>query len=91
MNIHRWLILGTSILMPVFGIFAVVSAICFFRADSVREMLAWAGGFGLGLVAATAARLWVWMLMHHYGLLREIKRVELQLARLATRIKATAG
>jgi len=87
----RWLILGTSILMPAFGIFAVVSAICFFRADNVREMLAWAGGFGLGLVAATAARLWVWMLMHHYGLLREIKRVELQLARLATRIKATAG
>jgi hypothetical protein len=86
-----WLVLGTSILQPAFVIFAVVCAIYFFRADSVREMLAWAGGFGFGLVAAIAARLWIWMLMHHYGLLREIKRVELQLARLAARIKATAG
>jgi hypothetical protein len=86
-----WIVLGTSILLPAFVIFAVVCAIYFFRADSVQEMLAWAGGFGIGLVAATAARLWVWMLMHHYQLLREIKRVELQLARLAARLKATAG
>jgi hypothetical protein len=70
-----------------FAVFTVVSAVCFFRAEGVREMIAWAGGFGLGLIAVSFGRLWFWLLMHRNAVLREVKRVELQLARLSSRLK----
>ena len=82
-----WLAVGVAVLTPAFAVFAVVCAVYFFRADSVREMLAWGGGFGCGLIAVTASRLWFWSLMHHYGVLREIKRLEMQVARLMSQLR----
>jgi hypothetical protein len=42
----------------------VVSAVFFFQAEGVREMLAWTGGFGLSLIAISLCRLWFWPIMH---------------------------
>ena len=67
--------------------FLVVSAIFFFRAEGVREMLAWAGGFGLSLIAVSLCRLWFWLIMHRNAVVREVKRVELLVARLPSRLK----
>jgi hypothetical protein len=50
-------------------------------------MIAWAGGFGLGLLAISFGRLWFWLLLHRNAILREVKRVELQLALLSRRAK----
>ena len=69
------------------AVFTVASAVCFFRAEGEREMIAWAGGFGLGLLAVSFGRLWFWLLMHRNAVLREVKRVELQLARLSGQLK----
>lgn len=83
----RW----ASILVAIGGvaswIFAVVSAVFFFQAEGVREMLAWAGGFGLSLIAISFCRLWFWLIMHRNTVVREIKRVELLVARLPSRLK----
>ena len=68
-------------------VFLVVSAVFFFRAEGVREMLAWAGGFGLGLIAVSFCRLWFWLIMHRNTVVHEVKRVELLVARLPTRLK----
>jgi cytochrome b561 len=70
-----------------FTVFMVVSAVCFFRAEGVREMLAWAGGFGLSLIAVSFSRLWFWLLLHRNAVVREVKRVELLVARLSGRLK----
>jgi hypothetical protein len=68
-------------------VFLVVSAVFFFRAEGVREMLAWAGGFGLSLIAISFCRLWFWLIMHRNTVVREVKRVELLVARLPGRLK----
>jgi hypothetical protein len=78
-----------SMLVVIAGVaslvFLVVSAVFFFRAEGVREMLAWAGGFGLGLIAVSFCRLWFWLIMHKNAVVREVKRVELLVARLSGR------
>ena len=70
-----------------FAVFTVVSVVFFFRAETEREMIAWAGGFGLGLIAVSFGRLWFWLLLDRNAVLREVKRVELQLALLSRRAK----
>ena len=87
----RWLAVMVTVSIPALGIFAVVCAVYFFHAESVREMLAWAGGFGFGLIAVTASRLWFWSLMHHYAVLREVKRLELGVGNPCSRTVRRTG
>ena len=80
-----------SLLVAVSGgaawIFLVVSVVYFFRAEGLREMLAWAGGFGLSLIAVSFCRLWFWLIMHRNAVVREVKRVELLVASLSGRLR----
>jgi hypothetical protein len=54
----RWLNVLVAIGSLACGVFAVVSAVYFFQAEGLREMLAWAAGFGFGLISVTAGRIW---------------------------------
>jgi hypothetical protein len=84
---HGWLSWLVLVGTLAFFVFTVVSVVCFFRAESEREMIAWAGAFGLGLISISFGRLWFWLLMHRNAVSREIKRVELQVARLSSQLK----
>jgi hypothetical protein len=84
---HRWLVVLVFVFSTAFTIFAVVAAVQFFRAESVREMIAWAAGFGMSLIAIAMYKIWYWMELSRNALKREIKRVELQLAYLASKSK----
>jgi hypothetical protein len=86
----RWVSLLVAFAGGVAAIFMVVSAVYFFQVESVREMLAWAGGFGLSLVAVSFCRLWFWLILHRNTVVHEVKRVELLVARLAGRLKMPA-
>jgi hypothetical protein len=82
-----WVSLLVAVAGGAFWVFLVVSVVYFFRAESVRAMLAWAGGFGLSLIAVSFSRLWFWLLFHRNAVVREVKQVELLVARLAGRLK----
>jgi hypothetical protein len=82
-----WLSVLVLVGTLAFAVFTVVCVVYFFRAEGEREMIAWAGGFALGLISISFGRLWFWLLMHRNALLREVKRVELQLARMSSQIK----
>jgi len=88
---YRWLNVLTLVALLAFAVFAVVSAVSFFQAEGLREMIAWAGGFGLGLIAVTAGRIWFWIQVHTNAVTREVKRVQLQMARLASQLKKPEG
>jgi hypothetical protein len=57
----RWLMVLLTFVHFASVVFAIASAVCFFRAESVREMIAWASGFGLGLILAIACRIFGWI------------------------------
>jgi hypothetical protein len=82
-----WVSLLVAVAGGAFSVFMVVSVVYFFQAESEREMLAWAGGFGLSLLAVSFSRLWFWLIFHRNAVVREVKQVELLLARLAGRLK----
>ena len=71
----------------VFMILAVVSAVRFFHAQETRDMLMWATACVVCLSAVSMMKVWFWMEMNKNALTREIKRLELQIARLAGRLK----
>ena len=69
----------------VFFALAIWTAFRFFAATEVQEMIAWAVGFCYSVLAVAMLKMWFWMQMDKYVVLREIKRLELQVARLAER------
>jgi hypothetical protein len=74
----RWLNVLTVVRILAFVVFAVVSAVRFFQAEGLHEMIAWAGGFVLCLIAMTLGRIWLWMQVYTNAVLREVKRAHLQ-------------
>jgi hypothetical protein len=55
----------------------------FWTAPDLTEMLRWAALGGLGAAGVVLIKLWFWIEMQKNAVVRELKRVELQLARLA--------
>lgn len=76
-------ILGTlvAILMLVGGAFCVWQ---FVQATEVKALLTWAGLAALAFATVTAIKLWFWMELQRNALVLEIKRLEFQVARLAS-------
>lgn len=66
-------------------VFLGLAAYCareFFRTDDLKDAIAWAAGFGASLATILAMKIWFWLEMQRASVMREVKRVELQLLRL---------
>ena len=55
------------------------------NADAARETLLWSAGGIVAMVAVAMLKMYFWMEMNKNVTLRELKRLELQVARLASR------
>ena len=84
---HWWLTVLTIFWSLVFFVLAILSAIKFFNTDDSRDMMMWALAFIFCMMAVSMMKMWFWMEMNKNAITREIKRLELQIARLAGRIK----
>jgi uncharacterized membrane protein YciS (DUF1049 family) len=80
---HSWLVIGLFIFTFVFLGVAIVSAVQFFQAETLRETVGWAVGFALATMTIGLMKVWYWMELNKNVLTREMKRLELQIARLA--------
>ncbi len=78
----RWLAWLATFYRIVILILAVIAAIQFFRVDETRELIAYATLFLICIVASAFIKLWYWMLLIKNSVIREIKRLELQIAKL---------
>jgi len=68
-----------------FGL-AVYSVVQFFNAEATKDLIMWASGFFFFMMGTTAMKVWWWMEMEKNATVREIKRVELQIANLTALI-----
>jgi hypothetical protein len=76
-----WLSMVTFIVATVMFAIGVWAAINFYMEDNVAAMLKWAGLAWIGLTAQIMIKIWSWMRMETNRVLREVKRLELQMAR----------
>lgn len=82
---NKWLIILMNIVMvAVFG-FLVYSVMQYFNTDVTNEMINWALAIIVCLLMISMLKLFTWMQMDKNSLLRELKRLELQVATLSTK------
>ncbi|RME32135.1 MAG: hypothetical protein D6800_00110 [Candidatus Zixiibacteriota bacterium] len=87
----RWL-LFTSMLVTLAAIaVAVYAAYRFYAAPHIREMLLWGALFFVCVLGVHAMKVWSWLEMSKNATTREIKRLELQVARLASLVRRSAA
>jgi hypothetical protein len=63
-------------------------AMRFFQATETRDLILYAILFMFGSLAVTMLKLWFWLMMIRYSIVREVKRVELQISTLAERMES---
>ncbi|HRD29092.1 MAG TPA: hypothetical protein PLO65_12395 [Caulobacter sp.] len=70
-----------------FALFAVglFFATRFYAAADPREMALWGAATVMAFVGLGLIKIWFWMEIHKNQIIREVKRLELQVARLAAR------
>ncbi len=83
---NSWLVIVMSIVQVVFFGFFIYCAIQFFNVDQTNDLIRW-GVFGtLSLMASSMLKMFSWMQMDKKAIIREIKRLELQVSSLSGKI-----
>jgi hypothetical protein len=77
-------IFAAVLTFALFGLFAYCAWTAFHSSD-VRETVMWSAGGLWAALAVAMLKMYFWMEMNKNVVLREVKRLELQVARLATR------
>ncbi|PCI03377.1 MAG: hypothetical protein COB78_10480 [Hyphomicrobiales bacterium] len=85
-----WITVVTVAAGLVLSIIGLYAAWKFATADDTNTMLRWAGIAWFGLSAQMLIKLWSWMRMETNRILREVKRLELQMARLLEKMPSSA-
>ena len=85
---RRWMVVLGVIYSIVFFVLAIITAVLFFKTDpeSTRDLIMWAMGFMFCNFAVAMLKMWYFMEMNRNAVTREVKRLELQIARLAKRL-----
>ena len=78
----KWIAMFSVVIMVVIFGLSVYCFIQFYNATDLREMMLWGAGMGIGMMAVGLLKTWHWMQMDKNALLREIKRLELQISLL---------
>ena len=82
----KWIAILTAVVMViVFGL-AVYCLIQFLEADNTKDMILWAAGMFGAMMASSMIKLFHWMQMDKNAILRELKRVELQVGVLSAKL-----
>lgn len=68
-----------------FGLF-IYCIVQFFNADVTKELIKWSVGSLVFLFGVSMLKIFAWMQMDKNALLREMKRLELQVSSLATKL-----
>ncbi len=79
---NRWFTILTFVIQPIMFGLAVYCAIKFFNTEDLRTMMIWGLGIIVSLLSSTMLKVFLWMQMDKNAIIREVKRLELQVAML---------
>ena len=81
-KMRYWVFFLWAYMLTAFG-FAVWVTVRFLQATDTKELAVWAGVWLILVLAIMLGKIWYWMEVNKNTLVRELKRVELQIAFLA--------
>jgi len=79
---RKWLSIYIYIITLIFFGLSIYSLVQFLSVEEIRTMLLWGAATGGALLIVTMLKMWFWMQMDRNAIIREIKRLELQVASL---------
>ena len=85
-----WLVLMVYAFVLVFAVLAVLTGVQFWKAANLESEIRWGVAFLFCIATLAMLKVWYWMELNRIAVTREIKRFELQLARLSHRIEGEA-
>jgi len=81
---NAWLLVIMNIMTLVFFVLFIYCIVQFFQTDVTNELIKWGSGGMLSIFAVSMLKVFAWMQMDKNALMREMKRLELQISSLAS-------
>ena len=88
---NRWLAALAMVYTFVFFVLSIVCIVFFFRATETKDYVMWATAALFCWIAVGLLKSWWFMQMDKHAILREVKRLELQVAKLASKRDSASG
>ena len=83
----RWFnALGSIVAVVLFGV-ALVTAFRFVNAQELDDMLRWGAASALAFAGISLIKVWFWLELQKNAIVREVKRLEVQVASLAAQLR----
>ncbi len=83
---NKWIMILMNIMTLVFFGLFIYCIVQFFEATTTKELIKWAAGALIFLLGVSMLKIFAWMQMDKNALLREVKRLELQVSSLSGKI-----
>ncbi len=83
---NRWATAMVMIVGTLFMVLGIFSLFQFSSAQETKALISWALAFVFCMAAVSMMKIWAWMEIEKNSTLREIKRLELQVARLSQQL-----
>ncbi len=83
---NKWIMYVMNFMTMVFFVIFIYCAIQFFSTELTNDLIKWSVLGTLCMMAVSMLKLFSWMQMDKNALLRELKRLELQISSLAGKI-----
>ncbi len=82
---NRWLIIMMNLVQLISFILFIYCLVQFLDADETNKLIKWGAGGFVFLLMSSYLKLFSWMQMDKNALLREMKRLELQVSSIASK------
>jgi uncharacterized membrane protein len=86
---HGWMAAVQSIFITISTVVAIYCGYRFFTVDTMIELFRYGAGMFIGIMFTAFLKLWLWMQIDKNSVLREMKRMEFQIAVLMEKISDT--
>ena len=83
---NSWINIVIGIVQLLWFVVFVYCAIQFFNTDETNELIRWGIFASLSLMASSMLKFYTWMQMDKKALIREIKRLEIQVSSLSIKV-----
>ncbi|MEM9548908.1 MAG: DUF6768 family protein [Bacteroidota bacterium] len=84
---NAWVNILLNIMTLVFFVLFIYSGFQFFSAETTSGLLKWGFGSLIFILCVSMLKLYAWMQMDKYAILREMKRLELQVMSLSSKVQ----
>lgn len=83
---NSWIMYVMNFMTLVFFVLFIICVINFLETENTNELIQWTAGGVVCIMAVSMLKMFAWLQMDKNALLREIKRLELQVSSLSSKL-----